>query len=127
MKVLLLTPPFVRGFMRNARWDVITISGAQWYPIYLAYSTGLLEREGHEAKLLDAQVYGAVLGRHPLGESETLDRIKRRHLVDHWRSVYQAGRLQITACVSDALGSHRRVVYTAPGEIATPAVSGSGY
>ena len=56
MKVLLLTPPFVRGFMRNARWDVITISGAQWYPIYLAYSTGLLEREGHEAKLLDAQV-----------------------------------------------------------------------
>lgn len=56
MKVLLLTPPFIRGFMRNARWDVITISDAQWYPIYLAYCTGLLEREGHEVKLLDAQV-----------------------------------------------------------------------
>lgn len=56
MKVLLLMPPFVPNFMRNARWDVIGISGSQWYPIYLAYCAGLLEREGHETKLLDAQV-----------------------------------------------------------------------
>jgi len=58
MKVLLLNPPFVKGFMRNARWAVVGISGSYWYPIYLAYCTGLLEREGHKAKLLDAQVDG---------------------------------------------------------------------
>ncbi len=56
MRVLLLMPPFVPGFMRNARWDCIGISGSNWYPIYLAYCTALLEREKHETKLLDAQV-----------------------------------------------------------------------
>jgi anaerobic magnesium-protoporphyrin IX monomethyl ester cyclase len=56
MRVLLLAPPFVPGFMRNARWDVVGISGSDWYPIYLGYCTGLLEREGHNPKLLDAQV-----------------------------------------------------------------------
>ena len=56
MKVLLLTPPYIEDFMRNARWDGIGISGSQWYPIHLAYCTALLERENHEPKLLDAQV-----------------------------------------------------------------------
>ncbi len=56
MKVLLLMPPFIPGFGRNARWDGIGISGSDWYPVYLAYCTALLEREKHEAKLLDAQV-----------------------------------------------------------------------
>src|SRR4030042_361996 len=56
MNVLLLVPGFEPGFMRNARWDGMTISGSNWYPIFMAYCTGLLEREGHEAKLVDAQV-----------------------------------------------------------------------
>jgi radical SAM superfamily enzyme YgiQ (UPF0313 family) len=58
MKVLLLAPPYVPSFMRNARWDAITVSGSNWYPIYLAYCAGLLEKHGHEVKLLDAQVDG---------------------------------------------------------------------
>ncbi len=56
MKVLLMTPPFVKGFMRNARWDVIGISGSDWFPIYLGYCAGLLEKHGHTAKLIDPQV-----------------------------------------------------------------------
>jgi radical SAM superfamily enzyme YgiQ (UPF0313 family) len=56
MRVLLLTPPYVPNFMRNARWDVIGISGSQWYPIWLAYCAGLLEKHGHTVKLVDAQV-----------------------------------------------------------------------
>jgi len=56
LKVLLLVPPYVRGFMRNARWDGMTISGSNWYPIFMAYCTGLLAREGHQTKLVDAQV-----------------------------------------------------------------------
>jgi len=58
MKVLLLNPPYKPNFMRNARWATVGISGSVWYPIYLAYCTGLLEREGHTVKLLDAQVDG---------------------------------------------------------------------
>lgn len=56
MKVLMLIPPYIAGFMRNARWDGITISGTNWYPVFMAYATGLLEKNGHEVKLLDAQV-----------------------------------------------------------------------
>lgn len=56
MRVLMLMPPFVEGFMRNARWDAMTVSGTNWYPIFMAYCTGLLEKEKHEVKLVDAQV-----------------------------------------------------------------------
>ncbi len=48
-------------------------------------------------KLLDAQVYGPVLGRHPLGEPETLDRISRRDLLEQWQKTCHGGRLQVTA------------------------------
>ena len=48
-------------------------------------------------KLLDAQVYGPVLGRHALGERETLERITRRQVVDHWKAVHHAGRMQVAA------------------------------
>ena len=58
MRVLMLMPPYIKGFMRNARWDGMTISGSNWYPIFMAYATGLLEKNGHEVKLLDAQVDG---------------------------------------------------------------------
>jgi anaerobic magnesium-protoporphyrin IX monomethyl ester cyclase len=56
MRVLMLMPPYIQGFMRNGRWESMTISGSQWYPIFMSYATGLLEREGHEVKLIDAQV-----------------------------------------------------------------------
>jgi anaerobic magnesium-protoporphyrin IX monomethyl ester cyclase len=56
MKVLMLIPPYIKGFMRNARWDGMTISGTNWYPIFMAYCTGLLEKKGHTVKLVDAQV-----------------------------------------------------------------------
>jgi len=55
MKVLLLNPPYSRGYIHSARWDTITISGSHWYPIYLAYCTGLLEKHDHETKLIDAE------------------------------------------------------------------------
>lgn len=54
-KVFLLSPPAVSNFFtRNARWDGLNVTGTQWYPIYLAYATGLLEKNGHECKLIDA-------------------------------------------------------------------------
>lgn len=56
MRVLLLNPPYVPEFMRSARWAAISISGSNWYPIYLAYCTGLLEKYGHKTKLIDGPV-----------------------------------------------------------------------
>lgn len=58
MKVLLLNPPYTKHFIRSARWAAGSISGSNWYPIWLAYCTGLLEKHGHEAKLIDSLVEG---------------------------------------------------------------------
>jgi len=56
LKVLLLNPPFVPEYIRSSRWAAISVSGSNWYPIYLAYSTGLLEKYGHKTKLVDGPV-----------------------------------------------------------------------
>jgi radical SAM superfamily enzyme YgiQ (UPF0313 family) len=56
MRVLLLNPPYVPEFMRSARWAAVSISGSNWYPIYLSYCTGLLEKYGHKTKLVDGPV-----------------------------------------------------------------------
>jgi len=58
MKFFLLSPPYQPLFMRNARWYTKAKSGSFWYPIYLGYATGLLEREGHKVKLIDAEASG---------------------------------------------------------------------
>lgn len=56
--------------MRNARWYTIAKSGSFWYPIYLAYATGLLENEGHETMLIDAEASGIT-------HKETYQRAKK--------------------------------------------------
>lgn len=56
MKVLLLNPPYFKKFVRSSRCTWIPIAGSNWSPIFLAYATGLLEKNGHEAKLWDALV-----------------------------------------------------------------------
>jgi anaerobic magnesium-protoporphyrin IX monomethyl ester cyclase len=55
MKVLLINPQFTAGYIHSARWDSLSISGSCWTPIFLAYTTGLLEKNGHECKLIDAE------------------------------------------------------------------------
>jgi len=47
-------------------------------------------------KLLHRQTYGQPLGRHALGENETLDRIGRDQLVDHWRRFFHAANMQFS-------------------------------
>lgn len=54
-KVLLLNPPFHgKSYDRVARHDGVTISGSNWFPIHLAYATGLLENHNHAVRFLDA-------------------------------------------------------------------------
>ncbi|MBU0717679.1 MAG: insulinase family protein [Planctomycetes bacterium] len=47
-------------------------------------------------KLIDRQAFGPLLGRHPLGENETLDRISREDVDAHWKAHYQAGRMLLS-------------------------------
>ncbi|MCH7814485.1 MAG: insulinase family protein, partial [Planctomycetes bacterium] len=47
-------------------------------------------------KLIGLQGFGPVVGRYPLGERETLERIGRDDIEAHWRSHYSAGRLQVS-------------------------------
>ncbi len=56
MKVILLNPPYHRSFIRSARCTLFPISGSNWYPIFLAYATGWLEKHNHEVKLIDALI-----------------------------------------------------------------------
>ncbi len=46
-------------------------------------------------KILYAQAYGQPLGRHPLGEMDTLERTGRAHILEHWRRCMRAGRMQV--------------------------------
>jgi len=57
MKVLLLSPPYVPEYMRNARCDYVGLSTSQWYPIWLSYCGALLEKHHHQVRLIDAPAY----------------------------------------------------------------------
>ena len=58
MRILLLSPPYVADYMRNARCDFVSLSASQWYPIWLGYAGAWLEKTGHTVKLIDAPTSG---------------------------------------------------------------------
>ena len=57
MKIYLLNPPFVYRYSRNSRWAARCRGGALYYPIWLSYTAGLLEKEGHNVRLIDAPAW----------------------------------------------------------------------
>lgn len=74
-----------------------------------------LEDDAHGLadKMIGQKAYGPVLGRHPLGEKETLERISHQDLEHHWRSHFVAGGLQVVVAgpidpkrVADVLEEH---------------------
>ena len=70
MRILMLNPPFFPKFSRSSRSPAVTKGGTIYYPMWLAYATGVLERAGHEVKLVDAPAV-------PLSEKEVLGIVKR--------------------------------------------------
>ena len=58
MKVLALNPPFHPRYSRSQRSPAVIKSGVMYYPLWLAYATGVLERDGFEVKLVDAPASG---------------------------------------------------------------------
>ena len=58
MKVYLLNPPYMPRFSRDMRWQDTGRGGTLYYPIWLAYATGVLEQAGFEARLVDTAPNG---------------------------------------------------------------------
>ncbi|MFH0955331.1 MAG: radical SAM protein [Candidatus Micrarchaeota archaeon] len=56
MRVLMLNPPFFKGFSRSSRSPGVSKGGCVYYPLWLGAATGWLEKHGHEVKLLDCPV-----------------------------------------------------------------------
>ena len=55
LKIYMLNPPFVPGFVRCGRWQgTVARGGELYYPIWLAYATGVLEQAGNDIRLIDA-------------------------------------------------------------------------
>ncbi len=61
MKILMLNPPFFPKYSRSSRSPCVTKGGTIYYPLWLAYATGVLEQAGHECKLVDAPASGKNL------------------------------------------------------------------
>lgn len=58
MRILMLNPPFLPYFSRTSRSPEVSKGGTLYYPLWLAYASGVLESEGFEVKLLDAPARG---------------------------------------------------------------------
>ena len=58
MKVLVLNPPFLPKFSRESRSPAVTKSGTLYYPMWLAYAVGYLEKNKHEVLFVDAPAEG---------------------------------------------------------------------
>lgn len=54
MRILIVNPAYGKNFVRSARWAARSRGRVQRHPDYLAIATAVLEKEGHEVKLLDA-------------------------------------------------------------------------
>ena len=70
MRITAVNPPFITGYSRGQRSPAVTKSGTLYYPIWLAYATGALEKAGHEVDLIDAPADG-------LDIEQTIERINR--------------------------------------------------
>jgi radical SAM superfamily enzyme YgiQ (UPF0313 family) len=53
-KILIVNPPFLPRYSRASRSPAVAKSNTLYYPIWLAYAVGVLEKEGFEVKLIDA-------------------------------------------------------------------------
>ncbi len=61
MKILMLNPPFLPKYSRSSRSPAVTKSGTIYFPLWLSYATGVLEKAGHDVLLIDAPAENAAL------------------------------------------------------------------
>ena len=53
-KAIFLNPPFLEKFSRTQRSPGVTKSGTLYYPYWLCYAAGVLDKNGHNVKMIDA-------------------------------------------------------------------------
>lgn len=54
MKIILLNPPFLNKYSKSSRSPAVTKSGTIYFPLWLSYVAGVLDKVGHELKIVDA-------------------------------------------------------------------------
>jgi len=54
MKLTLINPPFLDKYSKSSRSPAVTKSGTIYFPLWLSYAAGVLDKEGHELQLIDA-------------------------------------------------------------------------
>lgn len=54
MNILMLNPPYFPNYSRSQRSPAVIKSGVMYYPIWLSYATGVLEKNGYHVRLIDA-------------------------------------------------------------------------
>ena len=69
MKILLLNPPFLDKFSKSSRSPGVTKSATIYFPLWLSYAAGVLDKEGYELKMIDAPA-------RCIGKDECLEEIK---------------------------------------------------
>jgi radical SAM superfamily enzyme YgiQ (UPF0313 family) len=57
-KILMLNPPFLKRFSRPQRNPGVTRSDTMYYPYWMAYATGALEKAGFDVRFYDAPAAG---------------------------------------------------------------------
>lgn len=58
MKILMLNPPFLNKYSKSSRSPAVTKSGTIYFPLWLSYATGVLDKKGYELKIIDAPAKG---------------------------------------------------------------------
>ena len=53
-KVLLLNPPFLDKYSKSSRSPAVTKSGTIYFPLWLSYAAGVLDKQGHAIRIIDA-------------------------------------------------------------------------
>ncbi len=69
MKILLLNPPFMDKYSKSSRSPAVTKSGTIYFPLWLSYAAGVLDKAGYELKIIDAPA-------KCLSKEDTLKQIK---------------------------------------------------
>ena len=54
MKIVMINPPFLDKYSKSSRSPAVTKSGTIYFPLWLSYATGVLDKAGHTIKLIDA-------------------------------------------------------------------------
>jgi Fe-S oxidoreductase len=54
MKILMLNPPFMDKYSKSSRSPAVTKSGTIYFPLWISYAAGVLDKAGYEIKIIDA-------------------------------------------------------------------------